>query len=75
MVTFTCDLCQESLRKAFVDRHCETKCRNAWTFTCVDCNKTFEGFAYKDHNSCISGTFGTVRYSVVDWDIQLFIGT
>lgn len=54
MVSFTCDLCQDVIKKKNVDKHCETKCRNAWRFTCLTCNQTFEGFDYQNHNSCIT---------------------
>ena len=56
MVYFTCNICGESLKKKQVDRHCATKCRNAWYFTCLDCGKTFEGFEYEKHNICMTET-------------------
>ena len=37
-----------------MDKHCETKCRGAWHFTCVECGKTFGGFEYKEHNECMT---------------------
>ena len=56
MVYFTCNICGESLKKKQVDRHCVTKCRNAWFFTCMDCGKTFEGFEYEKHTTCMTET-------------------
>ena len=56
MVTFICGICGESLKKAQVNKHCETKCRNAWSFTCMDCNKVFEGFEFEKHISCMTET-------------------
>ncbi|KAH0478794.1 MAG: hypothetical protein KVP17_005207 [Porospora cf. gigantea B] len=52
MVTFICDLCQASLKKQQVEKHYLTKCRDAWTFTCLDCRKTFAGEDYKNHSEC-----------------------
>lgn len=54
MVSFVCEICQDVLKKNKVDSHCIGKCRNAWVFTCIDCNSTFEGFDYRNHNSCIT---------------------
>lgn len=54
MVSFICNTCQECVKKNRVDKHCETQCAEAWYFTCVDCNKVFAGFEFRDHTSCIS---------------------
>ncbi|KAJ1610962.1 nitrogen permease regulator-like protein [Cryptosporidium canis] len=54
MVSFVCGNCQDVLKKNKVDSHCVGRCRNAWEFTCIDCNSTFEGFDYRNHNSCIT---------------------
>ena len=54
MVVFTCETCYATLKKQQIDKHCETKCRNAWHFTCVECAKTFAGFDYKEHNECMT---------------------
>eukprot|EP00826_Nyctotherus_ovalis_P059955 TRINITY_DN8383_c0_g3_i1.p1 TRINITY_DN8383_c0_g3~~TRINITY_DN8383_c0_g3_i1.p1 ORF type:complete len:193 (-),score=48.93 TRINITY_DN8383_c0_g3_i1:20-598(-) len=56
MVYFTCNVCGESLKKKQVDKHCQTSCPSAWYFTCIDCNKTFEGFSYAEHTSCVTET-------------------
>ena len=54
MVVFSCETCYATLKKNQVDKHCETKCRSAWHFTCVECGKTFGGFEYKEHNECMT---------------------
>ena len=54
MAVFICEYCGATLKKQQIDRHCETKCPNAWSFTCVECGKTFDGFAYKEHNQCMT---------------------
>lgn len=53
MVFFICEACQESLKTNAVEKHSQ-RCRNCWALTCVDCSKTFEGEAYKEHKSCVS---------------------
>ncbi|VVT57640.1 uncharacterized protein SAPINGB_P005796 [Magnusiomyces paraingens] len=50
MVSFSCEVCNETLIKKKVRNH---YCRNA-AFTCLDCNKTFYGNDYNAHNQCIS---------------------
>ena len=54
MAVFICEVCGATLKKQQVDKHCETKCRNAWNFTCVECMTTFGGFDYKEHNQCMT---------------------
>lgn len=54
MVVLICEACGATLKKNQVDKHCETRCRNAWAFTCVECMHTFEGFDYKNHNQCMT---------------------
>ncbi|KAH8740949.1 cell growth-regulating nucleolar protein [Cryptosporidium ryanae] len=54
MVSFVCGSCQEVLKKNKVDSHCVRNCLDAWEFTCIDCNVTFEGFKYKSHSKCIT---------------------
>ena len=56
MVYFTCDICGESLKKKQVEKHYQTSCPNAWSFTCIDCNKVFEGCSYMGHTSCVTET-------------------
>ncbi|KAI8820823.1 LYAR-type C2HC zinc finger-domain-containing protein [Fimicolochytrium jonesii] len=52
MVSFVCDSCQETLKKAKLDQH-TYRCHYA-QFTCIDCSTTFQGTDYKAHTSCIS---------------------
>ncbi|KAJ3105316.1 hypothetical protein HDU97_008213 [Phlyctochytrium planicorne] len=52
MVSFVCDYCQETLKKAKLDQHAQ-RCRNA-QFSCIDCSTTFQGTNYRAHTSCIS---------------------
>ncbi|RKO83063.1 hypothetical protein BDK51DRAFT_6108, partial [Blyttiomyces helicus] len=52
MVSFVCDYCQETMKKAKLDQH-TYRCRNA-QFSCVDCSVTFAGTDYRSHNACIS---------------------
>jgi cell growth-regulating nucleolar protein len=56
MVNFTCNACGATLRKNQVNKHCETVCKSAWNFTCIDCQKVFAGFEYDSHTSCFSET-------------------
>ncbi|KAF7457869.1 zinc finger, C2H2, LYAR-type protein [Cryptosporidium felis] len=69
MVSFVCGNCQDVLKKNKVDSHCMRRCRDAWEFTCIDCNRTFEGYEYKTHNNCITeeekycGKFSKVKKS------------
>ena len=53
MVFFICDVCQETLKKSAVDKHCQ-RCRDCWYLSCVDCGKVFAGEEYRTHTSCIS---------------------
>ena len=52
MVSFVCDQCQTTLRKAKVDQH-YWGCRMD-SVSCVDCGNTFWGDDFKSHTSCIS---------------------
>jgi len=49
MVSFVCDECQTTLKKAKVRNH---GCRGS--VSCVDCLTTFHGNSYEAHTSCIS---------------------
>ncbi|CAM9449539.1 unnamed protein product [Laminaria digitata] len=53
MVYFVCESCNETLKKAQVERHLYS-CKNCWGVTCVDCNFTFEGESFRAHTSCVS---------------------
>lgn len=52
MVSFVCDTCQETLKKAKLEPHTQ-RCRQA-VFSCIDCSVTFQGTAWKAHTSCIT---------------------
>ncbi|KAG5190112.1 hypothetical protein JKP88DRAFT_299835 [Tribonema minus] len=55
MVFFNCEGCNESLKKAQVEKHVFTcPARNCWAVTCIDCNVTFKGDDYATHTTCIS---------------------
>ena len=54
MVTFVCDVCGDTIKKNKVDKHCATKCRDAWNFTCLECGKVFAGYEYDQHTSWIT---------------------
>ncbi|VEU20778.1 DEKNAAC101779 [Brettanomyces naardenensis] len=52
MVSFSCEVCNETVPKKKCNQH-QRICRGAY-FTCLDCQKTFEGNDYVRHTSCIS---------------------
>ncbi|KAJ2089489.1 hypothetical protein IW138_003378 [Coemansia sp. RSA 986] len=52
MVSFVCNYCQDTLKKAKLDVHAQ-RCRNA-SFSCIDCGVDFEGASYRQHTSCIT---------------------
>ncbi|TPX56951.1 hypothetical protein PhCBS80983_g04165 [Powellomyces hirtus] len=52
MVSFVCESCQETLKKAKLDQH-TYRCHYA-QFSCIDCSVTFQGTDYRAHTSCIS---------------------
>jgi len=49
MVTFVCEVCNETLKKSAVVGH---SCRAG--VTCVDCSKTFDRSSYGLHTSCVT---------------------
>lgn len=53
MVFFSCDGCNESLKKNKVDAHAQ-KCRSCVSVSCVDCSVSFWGDDYRTHTSCVS---------------------
>eukprot|EP00770_Monocercomonoides_exilis_P014976 MONOS_14922.1-p1 / transcript=MONOS_14922.1 / gene=MONOS_14922 / organism=Monocercomonoides_exilis_PA203 / gene_product=unspecified product / transcript_product=unspecified product / location=Mono_scaffold01105:13306-13994(-) / protein_length=203 / sequence_SO=supercontig / SO=protein_coding / is_pseudo=false len=54
MVSFTCDKCNETLKKQKVSQHISFgPCRGA-SVTCIDCMKTFQGRTFEGHTSCLS---------------------
>ncbi|XP_072027975.1 cell growth-regulating nucleolar protein-like isoform X2 [Amphiura filiformis] len=54
MVFFTCNACGTSVKKAQVEKHYMTQCRNCEVLSCLDCGKDFIGDAYKEHTKCVS---------------------
>ena len=53
MAFFVCEGCNETLKRAHVDKHWWS-CRACTAVTCVDCNVTFTGDDYLAHTTCIS---------------------
>ncbi|XP_067657078.1 cell growth-regulating nucleolar protein-like [Haliotis asinina] len=54
MVFFSCNVCNEALKKNQVEKHCMTKCRNCQSVCCIDCGQDFWGNDYEKHTKCIS---------------------
>lgn len=53
MVTFNCEVCNETVPKKNTEKH-YYRCSDAY-YTCIDCNKTFDdGISYKKHTQCIT---------------------
>ncbi|CAX40538.1 conserved hypothetical protein [Candida dubliniensis CD36] len=52
MVSFSCEVCNDTVIKKKLDQHAQ-RCRGAY-FTCIDCSTTFQGTDYRKHTSCIS---------------------
>ncbi|KAG0643391.1 hypothetical protein HOY80DRAFT_1020221 [Tuber brumale] len=52
MVSFSCEICSDILKKPKLDSHA-ARCRGAY-YTCIDCSKTFVEGQWKGHTSCIS---------------------
>mmetsp|Transcript_512 Transcript_512/g.1443 ORF Transcript_512/g.1443 Transcript_512/m.1443 type:complete len:297 (-) Transcript_512:817-1707(-) len=53
MVYFTCDGCNETLKKNQVDSHAY-RCRQCESVSCVDCYVSFYGDDYRAHTTCIT---------------------
>lgn len=51
MVSFSCDHCQEIIKKPKLKHH---HCSHTQSFSCIDCSKTFSANEYQTHTSCIS---------------------
>lgn len=51
MVTFSCDNCNDTVKKPKANQHAQ-RCRGS--LTCIDCSKTFWSGEWNAHNSCIS---------------------
>lgn len=52
MVSFSCEVCNDTVIKKKLDQHAQ-RCRGAY-FTCIDCSKTFYGQEHRTHTLCIS---------------------
>lgn len=53
MVTFNCEVCNDTVPKKNTEKH-YYRCPQAY-YTCIDCNVTFDdGMGYKKHTECIS---------------------
>lgn len=52
MVSFSCEVCNDTIIKKKLDQH-KQRCRDAY-FTCIDCSITFSGSDYRGHTQCIS---------------------
>lgn len=52
MVSFSCEVCNDTIIKKKLDQH-KQRCRDAY-FTCIDCSTTFSGSDYRNHTLCIS---------------------
>lgn len=56
MVSFTCHLCQDVVKKPKVVGHAALCGRNEATFSCVDCMQVFDLQTIKSHTSCVTET-------------------
>lgn len=52
MVSFSCEVCNDTVIKKKLDQH-QQRCYGAY-FTCIDCSTTFSGSDHRAHTSCIS---------------------
>ncbi|KAJ8140041.1 hypothetical protein OY671_006763 [Metschnikowia pulcherrima] len=52
MVSFSCEVCNDTVIKKKLDQH-KQRCYDAY-FTCIDCSTTFGGNDYRNHTQCIS---------------------
>lgn len=52
MVSFSCEVCNDTVIKKKLDQH-RQRCSGAY-FTCIDCSTTFNGVEYRNHTQCIS---------------------
>lgn len=52
MVSFSCEVCNDTVIKKKLDQHAQ-RCYGAY-YTCIDCLTTFQGTAYRQHTQCIS---------------------
>ncbi|CCE65777.1 hypothetical protein TPHA_0M02030 [Tetrapisispora phaffii CBS 4417] len=53
MVTFNCEVCNDTVPKKNTEKH-YYRCPNAY-YTCIDCSTTFDdGYSYQKHTECIT---------------------
>lgn len=52
MVSFSCEVCNDTIVKKKLDQH-RSRCPDAY-FTYIDCSTTFNGTEYRSHTQCIS---------------------
>lgn len=52
MVSFSCEVCNDTVLKKKLQQH-QRSCHGAY-FTCIDCSTTFYGNDHQKHTSCIS---------------------
>ncbi|CAR28250.1 hypothetical protein ZYGR_0N07430 [Zygosaccharomyces rouxii] len=53
MVTFNCEVCNDTVPKKNTEKH-YSRCPDAY-YTCIDCSKTFDdGVSYKNHTQCLT---------------------
>lgn len=54
MVSFICNACGQTVRKAQVEKHYQNDCHGCDVLSCIDCGKDFHGDEYTAHTSCIT---------------------
>jgi len=54
MVFFSCEGCNETLKKNQVENHLRRASCGHYPVSCVDCSQVFHGVTYQAHTSCIS---------------------
>lgn len=52
MVSFSCEVCNDTVLKKKLQQH-QRSCHGSY-FTCIDCSTTFYGNDHQKHTSCIS---------------------
>ncbi|XP_067038487.1 cell growth-regulating nucleolar protein-like isoform X2 [Acropora muricata] len=54
MVSFCCNACGRTVKKAQVEKHYQFECRDCNELSCIDCGQDFYGEEYASHTTCIS---------------------
>ncbi|XP_074613621.1 cell growth-regulating nucleolar protein-like isoform X1 [Acropora palmata] len=54
MVSFCCNACGRTVKKAQVEKHYQFECRDCNELSCIDCGQDFYGDDYASHTTCIS---------------------